>query len=67
MSKHKEAVTAVEIRHGIVTHRRTSKEIVEFNERGQKFAVIDGLRYRLDEFNEYEWVVGAPIGHVSEG
>lgn len=62
----KEYVTRVEIRDGIITRRDRTKEKVITIETGQRFAVVNGLRYRLDEFNEYEWRIGAGHGHDSD-
>ncbi|MES2533329.1 MAG: hypothetical protein V4636_19960 [Pseudomonadota bacterium] len=63
----KESVTCATYWNGVpVKHAREKRE-VHVNEHGQRYIIGDDkLRYRLDEFNEYEYRYGQreepPVG-----
>lgn len=54
----KTRVTCHITRYGKTVDRIPEDRVVLVNEQGQRYVVVDGLRYRLDEFNEYEFRYG---------
>ena len=56
----KEKVTCVISRNGAELKRITDSREVHVNEHGQRYVLGDDrLRYRLNDFNEYEYRYGA--------
>lgn len=57
MADGKQRVTRVVSWHGKETSRFTERMAVH-EEAGRRYVIVGGLRYRLNQFNEYEMAYG---------